>query len=98
VVQPADDEVDDRGFRPGGERCGVAADGGADDGEDARTDDDADAERGERDGAEGFAEGVRGPLGFRDQLVDGFGGEDLSGQGLVLCAQAAPIGRRFRGC
>jgi hypothetical protein len=85
-VQPADDEVDDGGFRPGGERGGVAADGGADDGEDSRPDDDADAECGQRDRAEGLAEGVRGPLGLGDELVDRLSSEDLPGQGFVLCA------------
>jgi len=57
-----------------------AGDGGADDGEDARADDGADAEGGEGDGAEGFLEGVLGALGGVDELVDGLGGEDLSGQ------------------
>jgi hypothetical protein len=35
VVQQADDEVDDGRVRPFGQRGGVAADGDADDGEDA---------------------------------------------------------------
>jgi hypothetical protein len=79
-------EVDDRGL--GDTDCcgGVAADGCADDGEDARADDDSDAEGGERDGAEGFLEGVLGTLGVGDELVDGFGCEDLAGQGEVLVA------------
>jgi len=51
VVQ---DEVDDGRALPISELGGVASDGGADDGEDARADDDADAERSERDGAESF--------------------------------------------
>ena len=59
---------------------GIAADGGPDDREDAGTDDRADAEGGERDGAEGFLELMLGALGVGDELVDGFGGEDLSGQ------------------
>jgi hypothetical protein len=59
VVQ---EEVDYRGVGPLGEGCGVAADGGADDGEDARADDGSDAEGGEGDGAEGLLEGVFGPL------------------------------------
>ncbi len=62
---------------------GVAADGGADDGEDAGADDGADAESGEGDGAEGLLEGMLGALGVGDELVDGLGGEDLSGQGYV---------------
>jgi hypothetical protein len=61
-VEPAEDEVDDGGVRPLGEGGGVAADGGSDDGEDARADDAADTEGGEGDWAEGFLEGVLGPL------------------------------------
>ena len=87
MVEPADDEVDDGGLGPGGERGGVAADGSADDGEDSRADDSPDAERGERDRAEGLAEGVLGPLRLGDELVDGFGGEDLPGQRRTPCGQ-----------
>ena len=82
-----EDEVDDRRALPIGELGRVASDGGADDREDARSDDDADAERGERDWAERLLESVRGPLGLRDELVDGFGSEDLPGQ------RRAPNGR-----
>jgi len=82
-VEGAEDEVDDGGFGPGDGLGGVAADGCADDGEDARTDDGADAEGGEGDRAEGFFKGVLGTLGVGDELVDGLGGEDLSGQGCV---------------
>ena len=63
---------------------GIAADGCADDGEDAGTDDRADAEGGERDGAERLFEGVLGTLGVGDELVDGLGSEDLTCQGEVL--------------
>jgi hypothetical protein len=80
VVKEAEEEVDDRRLRPSGEGRGVAADGGADDGEDARSNDDADAQRGERDRAEVLLERVLGPLRFGDEFVDGFGGEDLPGQ------------------
>jgi hypothetical protein len=87
VVQPANDKVDDRRVRPVGELRGIAADGDADDGEDARADDGADAECGERNGPEGLAQRVLGQLRFADQLVDrlrseklGFGCEDLPGQ------------------
>ena len=59
-----------------------ASDGGADDRENSRPDDGADAEGGEGDGAEGLLKGVLGALGGVDQLVDGFSGEDLSGQRL----------------
>jgi len=84
VVESSPDQVDDGGFGPGGGGGGVAADGGADDGEDAGADDNADAESRQGDGAEGFFESVLGALGVRDELVDGLGGEDLSGQGSVL--------------
>ncbi len=78
------DEVDDRRALPIGELGRVAADGRADNGEDARADDNADAESGERDGAEGLFEGVLGQLGVGDELVDGLGSEDLAGQRRVL--------------
>ena len=80
VMQQAEDEVDDGRVGPLGQRGGIAADGDADDGEDARADDGADAERGERDRAERFAQGAVWPLRIGDQLVDGLGGEDLPGQ------------------
>jgi len=74
------DQVDDRRVGPGGERGGIAADGGADHREYSRPDDGSDAKGGEGDGAEGLFESVFGPLRFRDQFVDGFGGEDLTRQ------------------
>jgi len=80
VVQQAEDEVDDGRVCPLGQRGGIAPDGDADDGEDARADDGADAEGGERDRAERLAQGAVGPLRFCDQLVDRLGGEDLPGQ------------------
>jgi hypothetical protein len=86
VVERSPDEVDDRGLGPGGLGGRVAADGCADDGEDAGADDDAYAESGERDGAEGLFEGVLGTLGVGDKFVDGLGGEDLAGQGKVSVA------------
>ncbi len=82
-----EEEVDDGRALPVGDLGRIAADGGADDGEDARADDDADAEGGEGDGAEGFFEGVLGALGVGDELVDGLGGEDLAGQGRVLVGE-----------
>jgi hypothetical protein len=80
VVQQAEDEIDDGRVRPLGQRCGVAADGDADDGEDSRANDRADTESGDRDRAERLAQGAIGSLRIGDQLVDGFGGEDLPGQ------------------
>jgi hypothetical protein len=80
VVQQAEDEVDDGRVGPFLQLGWVAADGDADDGEDARADDCADAEGGERDRAERLAQRAIGPLGIGDQLVDRLGGEDLPGQ------------------
>jgi len=77
-MQQADDDVDDGGF---GELVGGgrAADGCADDGEDAGADDGANAERGERERAERFLEDCVGVLRVGDELVDRLGGEDLAG-------------------
>ena len=81
AVESSEDEIDDGGLGPGDGFGGIAADGGADDGEDPGTDDSANAEGSERDGAEGLAERVLRKLGVGDELVDGLGSEDLSGQG-----------------
>ena len=51
--------------------------GGACEYENAGTDDGADAQRGERPGAQRFAEPVFGVLGIGDQLVDRFAAEQL---------------------
>ncbi len=61
-MDPAEDEVENGGVRPGGEGGGVAANGCANDGEDAGADDGADAEGGERDRTEGLFERVFGTL------------------------------------
>jgi hypothetical protein len=84
AVECSEDEIDDGGLGPGDGLGGISADGGADDGEDAGTDDGADAQGGERDRAERFFEGMLGTLRVGDELVDGLGSEDLSGQGSVL--------------
>ena len=55
--------------------------GGADDGEDARADDGADAESGKRPGAQRFLERVLGLFRIPDQLIDGFAGKQLAEQG-----------------
>jgi hypothetical protein len=83
-MEHAPDQIDDGRLRPGGEGGRIATDRRADDRKDAGADDDADAERGEGDGAKGLLEGVLGQLRFRDQLVDGFSSEYLAVQGLVL--------------
>jgi hypothetical protein len=80
VVQQAEDEVDDGRICPLGQCGRIAANGDPNDGEDARADDCADAEGGERDRAERLTQGAIGPLRFGDQLVDRLGGEDLPGQ------------------
>ena len=84
AVESAEDEIDDGGLGPGDGLRRVAADGRADDGEDAGTDDGADAEGGQGDWAESFFEGMLGTLRVGDELVDGLGSENLSGQGSVL--------------
>src|SRR5947209_15603137 len=55
--------------------------GGADDGEDAGADDGADAESGKGPGAEGLFERLPGSFRVADELVDGFAGKQLAGQG-----------------
>ena len=60
----------------------LARDGSADHGENSRTDDRADAERGQRPGAERFLQTVLGQLRVADQLVDRFGCEQLLSQRL----------------
>jgi hypothetical protein len=59
----------------------LACHGGADDGEDAGTDDSANAESRERPGAQGLFQRMLGIFGFADQLIDGFAGKQLIGQG-----------------
>ena len=66
VMQQAEDEVDDGRICPFGQRGRITANGNADDGEDTRADDSANAESGERDGAKRFAQGAIGPLRFGD--------------------------------
>ena len=81
MMQRTPHQVDDRRLRPRGFGGGIAADRRSDDSEDARADDDADTKCRERNGTERFLQRVLRPLRFGNQLVDGFGGEDLSGQG-----------------
>jgi len=90
-MHEAQDEINDGGLVPRAGLRWIAADGRADDGEDAGTDDRADAEGGERDGAERLFEGVLGTLGVGDELVDRFGSEDLACQGEVLVVRNAWI-------
>jgi hypothetical protein len=57
-----------------------ARDRGADDGENPRTDDGADAERREGDWPEGFLKTCFGVLRLSDELVDGFTAKNLRRQ------------------
>ena len=91
AVESAEDEIDDGGLGPGDGLGGIAADGGADHGEDAGAYDGADAEGGQGDGAESFFEGMLGTLRVGDELVDGLGSEDLSGQGCVSSVEIYTI-------
>ena len=59
----------------------LAGDGRADDREDARADDGADAERGKRPGPERLFQCVLGFFRVADQLIDGFAGKQLAWQG-----------------
>ena len=64
-----------------------ARDGRTDDGEDAGADDCADAEGGERPGAEGLFEAVLRVLGIEDQLVNRFATKQLGLAGSRLACQ-----------
>ncbi len=75
-----DDVVDERRVGDGGVGQLLAGDGGADDGEDARADDRADAERGERPRPEALLQRVLGFFRVADELVDRLAGEELAGQ------------------
>jgi hypothetical protein len=57
-----------------------AGDGGADDGENAGTNDCADAESGERPRPEGLFQSMLGFFRVADQLIDGFAGKQLAWQ------------------
>jgi len=58
----------------------LAGDGGADNGEDAGTDDGANAQRGERPRAKRLLQAMLCFLRIRDQLVDGLAGKNLRSQ------------------
>jgi hypothetical protein len=71
------DVVEDGGVEDGGGVELFAGNGGADDSKNARANDGANAEGGQRNGAEGFAEPVLRFLGVGNELVDGFTGKSL---------------------
>jgi hypothetical protein len=76
-----DDPVDQRRVGDGGLVEALAGHGRADDGEDAGADDGADAQSGERPGAEGLLERLAGLFRLADELVDGFARYELAEQG-----------------
>jgi hypothetical protein len=71
-----DDHVERLGVQEGRSLKEFSGGGGAGEDENAGTDDGADAQRGERPGAQRFAEAVGRVLGIGDQLVDRFAAED----------------------
>ena len=66
------EQVEHLRVQDGGRFKVLAGGGGAGEDENARADDGADAERGERPRAEGFFQPMPGRVGVRDELVDGF--------------------------
>jgi hypothetical protein len=77
------DEINDGGTLPVGQLFRVAADGSADDGEDAAANYRANAQRSERDRPQRFFQRCFRTLRFVDEFIDGLRGKDLSGQGGV---------------
>src|SRR6185437_1798624 len=78
-----DQELQQRRVQDGGGVELLARNRGADDGEDARADHRANAERGEAPGSERLLQPVLRLLGIGNQLVNGFGAPKL-GHGKVL--------------
>jgi hypothetical protein len=76
------DQVDDRRLLPVRQRRRIAADRRSDDRKNARADDRANAQRRQRNRTERLLQRGLGLLTLDDQLVDRFGGEDLSGFGI----------------
>src|SRR5215470_5808065 len=76
-AQEVDDQVEDLRVQDGRGLKVFAGCGSAGEDEYAGSDDRADAQRGQRPRAEGFAKTVFGVLGFGDQLVDGLAAEEL---------------------
>jgi hypothetical protein len=75
-----DDKVGERRIKDAGGIELFAGDGGADDGENAGTNDCADAESGERPRPKCLFEGMLGFFRVADQLIDGFAGKQLAWQ------------------
>ena len=94
-----DDVVNEGSVCDGGVGKLLAGDGGADDGEDARTDDRADAERGERPGPERLLQRMLRLLGVADELVNRLSGEELAGQSRSPCSEQWSVisGQRAKG-
>ncbi|HUY80209.1 MAG TPA: hypothetical protein VMU92_00595 [Acidobacteriaceae bacterium] len=93
----AEEIVEDRGVEDGGGVELFSGDGRADDGKNAGADDGSDAERGERDRPECFAEPVLGFFRLGDELVDGFTAKGLAWQSpapLERCDEGSLPGMR----
>jgi hypothetical protein len=80
-------DVHELGVEDGGRFKVFAGGGGAGEDEDARADDGADAERGERPGAKAFLQPVAGFGGLGNQPVDRLAGKQL------ICQRSAPASR-----
>jgi hypothetical protein len=81
-----DEVLEQRRVDDGAELEFLAGDGRADDGEDAGTDDGADAEGGQRPRAERLFQAMLGFFGVRYEFVDRLLGEELRGQGNLRCS------------
>ena len=94
-----DDVMDEGSVCDGGIRKLLAGDGGADDGKDARADNRADAERGERPRPKRLLQRVLRLRRVADKLVNRFAGEELAGQGRSPCSEQSSVigGQRATG-
>ena len=80
-------QIDDRRVCPGGQRCRIAADGNANNGEDPRPNHSADAQRRQRNRPQRLLQRVLRLLRLQDQLVDRLRCKDLPGQRARSCLQ-----------
>jgi hypothetical protein len=90
------DKIDDRRLLPAGELDRIASDSGANDRKDARSNNGADAKRSERDGAKSLLQRRLRALALDNQLVDGLGGEELSGMEAGRQGAESSSGKLFR--
>jgi hypothetical protein len=82
------EDVHDLGVKDGGGFEVFAGGGGAGEDEDARTDNGADSEGGERPGAKGFLQPMVGVIGLGDELVDRLTGKELVRQRIAPASRA----------